>query len=174
VVRPWVRAADGSGELPVPAYDLSSTELLGRLAMEKMLAGLSTPALSGRPGTSRHRGGADGEVDVEVGGVAPVRRGDRDRAREADGRGPVRVGTSRSAMTAISVPARSNVCCASRASARGRVTVVLPVRSRLVTVCNPIEHLPAGSKGLLRSPSALGSSSRSDAHYSSPWAWPVT
>ncbi len=42
-VRPRVRAADGSGELPVPAYDLfSSTELLGRLAMEKMLAGLST------------------------------------------------------------------------------------------------------------------------------------
>ncbi|HET9118879.1 MAG TPA: IS256 family transposase [Pseudonocardiaceae bacterium] len=43
VVRPRVRAADGSGEVPVPAYDLfSSTELLGRLAMEKMLAGLST------------------------------------------------------------------------------------------------------------------------------------
>jgi len=43
VVRPRVRAVDGSGELPVAAYDLfSSTELLGRLAMEKMLAGLST------------------------------------------------------------------------------------------------------------------------------------
>jgi len=43
VGRPRVRAADGSGELPVPAYELfSSTELLGRLAMEKMLAGLST------------------------------------------------------------------------------------------------------------------------------------
>ena len=43
VERPRVRAADGSGELPVPAYELfSSTELLGRLAMEKMLAGLST------------------------------------------------------------------------------------------------------------------------------------
>ncbi len=43
VVRPRVRAVDGSGELPVPAYDLfCSTELLGRLAMEKMLAGLST------------------------------------------------------------------------------------------------------------------------------------
>ena len=43
VRRPRVRAADGSGELPVPAYDLfSSTELLSRLAMEKMLAGLST------------------------------------------------------------------------------------------------------------------------------------
>ncbi len=43
VQRPRVRASDGSGELPVPAYELfSSTELLGRLAMEKMLAGLST------------------------------------------------------------------------------------------------------------------------------------
>ena len=43
VVRPRVRATDGSGELPVPSYDLfSSTELLGRLAMDKMLAGLST------------------------------------------------------------------------------------------------------------------------------------
>ena len=43
VERPRVRAADGPGELPVPAYELfSSTELLGRLAMEKILAGLST------------------------------------------------------------------------------------------------------------------------------------
>jgi putative transposase len=43
VQRPRVRAADGSGELPVPAYELfSGTEVLGRLAMEKMLAGLSS------------------------------------------------------------------------------------------------------------------------------------
>jgi hypothetical protein len=43
VRRPRVRAADGSGELPIASYDLfSSTELLGRMAMEKMLAGLST------------------------------------------------------------------------------------------------------------------------------------
>ncbi len=43
VQRPRVRMVDGSGELPVPAYELfNSTELLGRLAMEKMLAGLST------------------------------------------------------------------------------------------------------------------------------------
>ena len=43
VERPRVRAADGSGELPVASYELfTSTELLGRLAMEKMLAGLST------------------------------------------------------------------------------------------------------------------------------------
>jgi putative transposase len=43
VMRPRVRAADGSGELHLPSYDLfSSTEILGRLAMEKMLAGLSS------------------------------------------------------------------------------------------------------------------------------------
>jgi transposase-like protein len=43
VTRPRVRAADGSAELPVASYELfSSTEVLGKLAMEKMLAGLST------------------------------------------------------------------------------------------------------------------------------------
>jgi putative transposase len=43
VTRPRVRAADGSGELHLPSYDLfSSTEVLSRLAMEKMLAGLSS------------------------------------------------------------------------------------------------------------------------------------
>jgi putative transposase len=43
VTRPRVRAADGSGELRLPSYDLfSSTEIPGQLAMEKMLAGLSS------------------------------------------------------------------------------------------------------------------------------------
>ena len=43
VVRPRMRASDGSGELPVAAYELfSQTEVLGRMAMERMLAGLST------------------------------------------------------------------------------------------------------------------------------------
>jgi putative transposase len=43
VTRPRVRAADGSGELPVLTYELfSGTELLGSMAMERMLAGLST------------------------------------------------------------------------------------------------------------------------------------
>ena len=43
VVRPRVRAVDGSGEVPVPAYELfTSTELLGKMAMERMLAGVST------------------------------------------------------------------------------------------------------------------------------------
>ncbi|MDQ2737460.1 MAG: IS256 family transposase [Actinomycetota bacterium] len=43
VQRPRVRAVDGSQELKVPTYELfSGTEMLGRMAMERMLAGLST------------------------------------------------------------------------------------------------------------------------------------
>src|SRR4051794_16958907 len=43
VTRPRVRAADGTGELPVPAYELfAGTEILGSMAMDRMLAGLST------------------------------------------------------------------------------------------------------------------------------------
>ena len=42
VRRPRARAADGSGEVAVPAYELfSSTELLGEMAMAKMMAKLS-------------------------------------------------------------------------------------------------------------------------------------
>ncbi len=41
--RPRLRSADGTTEVPVPTYQLfSSTEVLGRLAMERMLAKLST------------------------------------------------------------------------------------------------------------------------------------
>jgi putative transposase len=43
ITRPRVRAADGSGELPIASYEMfTSTEILGKMAMEKMLAGLST------------------------------------------------------------------------------------------------------------------------------------
>ena len=43
VARPRMRAADGSGELAVASYELfSQTEVLGRMAMGRMLAGLST------------------------------------------------------------------------------------------------------------------------------------
>lgn len=43
VRRPRMRATDGSGELAVASYELfSDTEVLGRMAMERMLAGLST------------------------------------------------------------------------------------------------------------------------------------
>ncbi len=43
VTRPRVRALDGTGEVAVPAYELfNGTELLGKMAMERMLAGVST------------------------------------------------------------------------------------------------------------------------------------
>ena len=43
VERPRMRAIDGSGELPVASYALfSDIEILGRMALERMLAGLST------------------------------------------------------------------------------------------------------------------------------------
>jgi hypothetical protein len=43
VRRPRMRTADGAAELPVPSYKpFSSTEILGRMAMQKMLAGIST------------------------------------------------------------------------------------------------------------------------------------
>jgi transposase-like protein len=43
VERPRMRAVDGSGELAVPAYELfSDTEVMGRMALDRMLAGLST------------------------------------------------------------------------------------------------------------------------------------
>jgi len=43
VRRPRVRTADGSAEVAVPAYELfSSTELLGEMALERMMAKLST------------------------------------------------------------------------------------------------------------------------------------
>jgi transposase-like protein len=43
ITRPRVRSVDRSAEVPLPAYELfSSTEILGRMAMEKMLAKVST------------------------------------------------------------------------------------------------------------------------------------
>ena len=43
IERPRMRAVDGTGELAVPAYELfSRSEVLGRMAMGRMLAGLST------------------------------------------------------------------------------------------------------------------------------------
>jgi putative transposase len=43
VRRPRMRTVDGAAELPVPSYELfSSIEILGRMAMQKMLAGIST------------------------------------------------------------------------------------------------------------------------------------
>jgi transposase-like protein len=43
VRRPRVRTADGDGEVPLPTYQLfAGTQILGTMALERMLAGLST------------------------------------------------------------------------------------------------------------------------------------
>lgn len=43
VRRPRMHAVDGSGELPVPTCEaFTGTEMLGEMAMERMLAGLAT------------------------------------------------------------------------------------------------------------------------------------
>ena len=43
VQRPRMRDAGGGGEVPVPSYELfSSSEILGRMAMDKMIGGLSS------------------------------------------------------------------------------------------------------------------------------------
>lgn len=43
ITRPRARAVDGGGEVSVPAYEVfNGTELLGKMAMERMLAGVST------------------------------------------------------------------------------------------------------------------------------------
>jgi len=43
VQQPRMGAVDGSGKLPVPSYELfTSSEVLGRMAMQKMLVGIST------------------------------------------------------------------------------------------------------------------------------------
>ena len=43
VTRPRMRGTSGGGEVPVPAYELfSRSEILGRMAMSKMLGGLSS------------------------------------------------------------------------------------------------------------------------------------
>ena len=43
LIRPRVRAVDGSGEVPVPAHEVfSGTEPLGKMAKERTLAGVST------------------------------------------------------------------------------------------------------------------------------------
>ncbi len=70
VQRPRMRVTDGRGELPVPAYELfSRTGVLGRMAMERMLAGLSTRRYPGRAGAGWTAGREIGSLDEQVGGL---------------------------------------------------------------------------------------------------------
>ena len=97
VTRPRIRAADGSGELPVPAYELfSSSEILGRMALsDARRAGrvhgrwgaLRRTLLRGRPG-DRHR---RRQAPVVTGRGLHGERDPGDRAdRRAAGTGPER------------------------------------------------------------------------------------
>ena len=83
VTRPRVRAADGSGELSVASYELlTCTEVLGTMALEKMLAGLST---RGRRSASSRWTAGQGNVfgDKQVGGLLPFCGDDRNRPGRA-------------------------------------------------------------------------------------------
>ena len=94
VQRPRMRNVDGTGEVAVPSYELfSSTEVLGRMAMERILAKLSARRypLGLEPVGPNGRG--PGPLDVEVGGVPSVRGCHRDRAGRPVGRRPVGAGS---------------------------------------------------------------------------------
>jgi putative transposase len=63
VTRPRMRTVDGSDELPVASYELfSGTEVVGRMAMERMLAGLSARryGVGGEPVGQRVEQGSTG------------------------------------------------------------------------------------------------------------------
>ena len=94
VQRPRMRAVDGSGELAVPSYELFSLDRGPGSDGAGADAGRAVdPALPGRARAGWHADRAVGEVDIEVRGVAAVRRGDRDRAGRAARRGSVRAGS---------------------------------------------------------------------------------
>ena len=77
ISRPRVRAVDGSGEVPVPAYEVfTSTELLGKMAMERMLAGVSTRRYPVAFGARRRPSRPRRDRHQQVGGVAQVRGDD--------------------------------------------------------------------------------------------------
>jgi hypothetical protein len=68
VTRPRVRASDGSGELYLPSYDLlPSTGVLSRLALEKMLAGLSSRRCGPGPQFGASLSRTNGRADHHAG-----------------------------------------------------------------------------------------------------------
>lgn len=92
VERPRMRAADGSRELAVPSYGLlSGTEVPGRMAMQRMLAGLSTRRypVGLEPVGARVEASAR---STSKSAVSPVRRRYRDCAGRPARRSAGRVG----------------------------------------------------------------------------------
>ena len=93
VERPRVRSADGTHELPLPTWQaFASTELLDQLALERMLPQAVDPPLPARAGAGRQPSRTGELGDLQVGGLAPVRRRHRARPGRAPRPGPVRPG----------------------------------------------------------------------------------
>jgi putative transposase len=87
VDRPRVRSADGTAELPLATWQaFAGTQLLDQLALERMLAKLSTRRYRHglEPGRQPSRTGELG--DLQVGGLAPVRE-PQDPKGDASGAG---------------------------------------------------------------------------------------
>ena len=166
VTRPRVRATDGTGELPVPAYELfTSTELLGRMAMERMLAGVSTRRYPVALEPVGEQVEADGDVDQQVGGVAEVRGDDRDGAGRAAGRrsdraGPGRDHDRRRALRRPPVRGRARVSGSTGPSIRSALVegstenttlvrgLLVGLRDRGLDVTRPILAVLDGAKAL--------------------------
>ena len=85
VKRPRVRTADGEAEVPLVTYEhFADRDPLGRVVLERMLAGVSTRRYRRTQEPVGERGRDQGAVDVEVGGVADVRGAHPRGARRAD------------------------------------------------------------------------------------------
>jgi len=84
VERPRARTVDGH-EVPLASYEhFAADDLLSRVVMERMLAGVATRRHT-RTGEPVSEKVTDREIHLEVGDLAPVRPPDRDRAGRADG-----------------------------------------------------------------------------------------
>ena len=94
VRRPRVRAADGTAELPVPAYELFSLDRdPGRWRWSGCWPSCRPAATGSGWSRSAQQVAKRSSVDVQVGGVPPVRGDDRNGAGRAAGRGSVRAGS---------------------------------------------------------------------------------
>ena len=85
VERPRVRTADGAAEVALVTYaHFADRDPLTRLVLEQMLAGVSTRRFQRTREPVGEEVEARGALDVEVGGLARVRRAHAREPRRAD------------------------------------------------------------------------------------------
>ena len=91
VSRPRARTADGAAEVALGTYaHFAARGPLTAVVLERMLAGVSTRRFARVAEPVGEHGEAGGALDVEVGGLARVRRAHARDARRADGSSPRR------------------------------------------------------------------------------------